>query len=235
MIRLRITWTYCVAFYCLGMLYISLHELTHHLAGFLICGDWGYKSFNYFSTACEGTRKSWYATLSGPLFTYGVMYVGALFVRNGASAYRRHLGFAMIFAQWPLQRMTSPALRMNDEYVAISELFGYSDQTYWSVLVFIWLICLPPLIVAYRAIENERRWLWFGFYLVLFPYLLIGPVFGGLEYLMVSRGVLDETILGVGMLFILNEIVTITLFVATRRFIDPDHSFSTRNTRVPAR
>ena len=54
-ITLRVTWKYCLAFYCIGMLYVSLHELAHHFAGYLICGEWGYKSFNYFSTACDTT------------------------------------------------------------------------------------------------------------------------------------------------------------------------------------
>ena len=102
MVRLRITWKYCIAFYCIIMLYASLHELIHHFSGYLICGDWGYKTFNYFATACEGTRKSWYATYTGPLFSFLMMYVGAYFLKNQESSYRRHLGFAMIFAQTPL-------------------------------------------------------------------------------------------------------------------------------------
>ena len=115
MVKLRITWTYCLAFYCVVMLYVSLHELVHHVAGFLICGDWGYKSFNYFKTACDDTDKTrLLATYAGPVFTYIVMWVGAWFLRPGQSTYRKHLGFALIFAQMPLQRMTSPLLRSGE-------------------------------------------------------------------------------------------------------------------------
>ena len=41
MVKLKITFRYCIAFYCLVTLYVSFHELTHHVAGYLICGDWG--------------------------------------------------------------------------------------------------------------------------------------------------------------------------------------------------
>jgi len=221
MIQLRMTWRYCLAFYCVGMLYISLHELVHHVSGYLICGDWGYKSFNYFETACEGTTKSWFATYAGPLFTFSAMWVGAWLLENGSSNYRRHLGFAMVFAQWPLQRMISPFFYMNDEYYAASRMFGQTSLVYWVVIVVVWGLCVPPLWRAYRAIGNERRLAWFLWYLVLFPYLLIGPFFGGLEYLMVNRGVLAQTYFGIGLLFILNEVVTILLYFRTKRFIEP--------------
>ena len=224
MITLKITWRYCLALYFMTMLYISLHELVHHFAGYLICGDWGYKTFNYFATACEGTAKSWYATYAGPLFTFAMMWVGAYFLLYANSNYKKHFGFAMIFAQWPLQRMTSPFFRMNDEFVATINLFGDTPFNYWAVIIVIWLICLPPLVVAYRAIANKRRLLWFLWYLCLFPYLLVGPVFGGLEYLLVQKQVLAGTFIGIAHLFIVNEIITIIGYALTKRYIEPEAS-----------
>lgn len=224
MITLKITWRYCLAFYCMVMLYASLHELVHHFAGYLICGDWGYKTFNYFETACEGTRKNYLATYAGPVFTFAMMYVGAHWLRTGKTNYHRHLGFATIMAQLPLQRMLMPFFRMNDEYYASAKLFGSTPAVYWIVGLLVTAICLPPLIFAFRAIDNKYRILWYLFYLVLFPYLLWGPVFGGLEYLMVQRGVLDQTIIGIGLLFIINEVVTIIGYVFTKRFIEPNRS-----------
>ncbi len=221
MVKLRVTWKYCVAFYCVIMLYVSLHELVHHFAGYAICGDWGYKTFNYFETACEDQLKSYYATYAGPLFSFLMMYVGAYLVRAGSSDYRRHLGFAMIFAQLPLQRMVMPLFRMNDEFHASVHLFGDTPLTFWGTASVVWLVAVPPLVVAYRGIENRWKTAWFLFYLVLFPYLLWGPVFGLLEFLMVNRGVLDGTLIGIGGLFIVNEVVTIAAYLLVRRWIDP--------------
>lgn len=222
MLTLKITFRYCLALYCITMLYSSLHELIHHFSGYLICGKWGYKSFNYFSTACEGDPKSWYATYTGPIFNYIMMYIGAAMLK-GDSNYKKHLGFALIFAQLPLQRMITPFFRMNDEFIATISLFGDTPLNYWLVIIVIWALCIPPLIKAYFAIQNRRRWLWFLFYLTLFPYLLWGPVFGVLEYLMVSKHVLDQQIIGIGLLFIINEIVTIIAYLLTKKYIDPDY------------
>jgi hypothetical protein len=222
-LNIKITWKYCLAFYCMTMLYVSLHELVHHFAGAAICGDWGYKTFNYFETACsEDSRIKYLATFAGPVFTYAVIWVGAWMLRKPqASQYTKQLGFALIFAQLPLQRMTSPIFRMNDEFYTSVQLWGDTSLVYWGVLVIIWLICLPPLWIAYRNIENRYKILWFLFYLVLFPYLIWGPVFGVLEFLLVSRGVLDGTIIGIANLFILNEIVTIIGYIYTKKYFDP--------------
>jgi hypothetical protein len=165
------------------MLWASLHELAHHFAGFVACGAWGYKSFNYFETACEGSFGSWMATFVGPLFSFAAMWVGWwLLSRDRSSELHRQLGFAMIFAQLPFQRITGPLLGQNDEFYAASHFFGRNSATMWVTLVVICAFCIPPLVGAWRAIENKRRTAWFLFYFMLFPYLLFGPVFFGLEY-----------------------------------------------------
>jgi len=221
MLKLKITWKYCLAFYCIIMLYSSLHELVHHLAGYFICGDWGIKTFNYFETACDKTQKSLIATYIGPLFTFTMMYVGAYFLSKNSSIFKRHLGFAMIFAQLPLQRMVSPFFKMNDEFYATSRLFGDTHLVYWVVIIIIWSICLPPLIKAYHSIVNKYKLIWFLFYLILFPYLLWGPIFGILEFLMVEKSFLSQPIIGIGLLFIINEIITIIAYFITKKYINP--------------
>ncbi len=206
------------------MLYASLHELIHHFAGYFICGDWGYKTFNYFETACETDRKSLLATYMGPLFSFTMMYVGAYFLIKKSSNFYKHLGFAMIFAQLPFQRMVSPFFKMNDEFYATSLLYGNTTFIYWVVIITIWIICIPPLIKAYLSIKNKYRMIWFLFYLVLFPYLLWGPIFGILEFIMVERNFLAQPIIGIGLLFIINEVITIIAYFLTKKYIDPNHN-----------
>ena len=202
------------------MLYSSLHELVHHFAGYLICGDWGYKSFNYFSTACEDDPKTYYATYAGPVFSFLIMYVGMYYL-GAKSDYRKHLGFALIFAQLPLQRMLMPIFRGNDEYYASYHLFGDSNAVWIITILVVWVICLPPLIRAYRAIGNRQRLLWFLLYLVLLPHILWGPFFALFEYMMVDKGILAQTVIGIGLLFIINEVFTIALYYLVRKWIDP--------------
>jgi len=221
MINLKITWKYLIAFYLIIMLYTSLHELVHHFAGFIICGDWGLKTFNSFETACEGERVSHIATYIGPLFTYIMMYVGMHFLRIESTQHRKQLGFAIIFAQMPFQRMTGPIFTMNDEYYATAQLYGNTSFNQWLVTLILFAICIPPLVKAYKSIGNKHRLLWFLFYFLLFPYLLWGPFFGGMEYLMVNKGFLDQPIIGIGLLFIINEIITVGGHLLTSKWINP--------------
>jgi hypothetical protein len=221
MVRLKITLKYCIALYCITMLYASLHELVHHFAGYLVCGDWGYKSFNSFETACEDDRITYLATYAGPVFTFIMMYVGMFMLRANKSVFQSHLGFALIFAQMPVQRMLGPIMGFNDELYATSRLFGSSTLNTWIVIIIVWAICVPPLIQAYKAIRNRRRLLWFLLFALLLPYLLFGPSFMLLEYLMLEKGVFDQTIIGIGLLFILNELVTIVLYLKTKKYLDP--------------
>lgn len=219
-IQLSLSWRYCVALYCVVMLYSSLHELVHHFAGYAACGAWGYKSFNYFSTACEGTVKSWMATFAGPAFSYAAMWAGWwLLARASSSAMQRQLGFAMIFAQLPLQRLTGPLFRNNDEYFAAWHLFGVSEATRWITFAVLCVCCIPPLVGAWRAIGNTRRAWWFLLYFTLLPYLLWGPVFGILEYLLTKRQVMDGRTIGIAHLFIVNEVVTIVAYLRTKRWL----------------
>lgn len=227
--KIKITWKYCLAFYCMIMLYASFHELIHHFAGYVICGDWGYKSFNYFKTACSETNNlRFLATFSGPILNFVAMGAGAyILMKAGTNNYRMQFGFALIFAQLPLQRMINPIFSMNDEFYAAASLWGNTPFVYWSVIIVIWAICIPPLVIAYRKIENRYRIWWFLFYLVLFPYLIWGPVFGGLEYLLVSHGVMNGTVIGIANLFILNEIVTIVGYLFFKKYFDTEVSDTT--------
>ena len=38
---------------------------------------------------------------------------------------------------------------------------------------------------------------------------------------MVTRGVLDQTFIGIGWLFIINEILTVALYLGVKKYIDP--------------
>jgi hypothetical protein len=211
------------------MLYASLHELVHHFAAFLVCGEFGYKSFNSFEAACESDAVYWFATLAGPLFSYIVMYVGAYFIIRGTTNFKKHLGFALIFAQLPMQRMTGPLLQQNDEWWTVWHVWGSSDFNWWITLIVIWLLCIPPMVVAYRAIKNKRKLLWFLLYFLLLPYILLAPLFLTLEYLMLEKNILSQTVIGIGLLFLINEIVTIIAYWFIKKYIDPFYSSNKTN------
>ncbi|WP_373064796.1 hypothetical protein [Gemmatimonas sp.] len=81
--KIPITWRYLLAFYCLSALMGVSHEMVHHAAGFAICGEWGYKTFNFFALTkgCQEAHPdtSWLATLAGPLlFNYVPLWIGCI-------------------------------------------------------------------------------------------------------------------------------------------------------------
>lgn len=221
MVTLKLTRKYCLALYCITMLYASLHELVHHFAGYVVCGSWGTKTFNSFSTTCEHLPKTYIATYAGPLFSFIIMYIGAYFLKNGTTDLKKHLGFALIFAQMPAQRMMGPIMGFNDELYATNKLFGNNQLNSWIVGIIIFAICIPPLLIAYRSIKNKYRSPWFLLYFLFLPYILFGPPFVLMEYLMVQKEVLDQTVIGIGLLFVINELFTIGLYFKVKKYINP--------------
>jgi hypothetical protein len=209
--KIPITWRYLLAFFCLGTLLGIGHEFAHHVAGFLICGDWGYKTFNSFELAdgCSERHASsaWLATLAGPvLFNYIPIWFGVARLRR-AEAGERLFGVSMIFAAVPLLRIVPNLWGANDESWITRELFGRSPIAFWSMNACIWIVTVPPLVFAWRAIENRRRLLVFALFLVIVPGF-VALFFGGvLEPLIVQRRLLPGALLGIPFLVWLAELL----------------------------
>src|SRR5437868_2783155 len=115
-IHLRISWKYVVGFLALLLLLASAHEFTHHFTGAAVCGAWGSKTFGTFTLAegCDANPLRFWATAAGPIFTFIAMWVGwFLLTRNDSR--RRWFGFALIFANVPINRMLVTLTGHNDE------------------------------------------------------------------------------------------------------------------------
>ncbi len=73
------TLKYLWPFLFLTILCGTSHEFSHHFSGAAICGCFGYKTFNSFEhcSGCEETNPYLIiATIIGPLFTFGLMWLG---------------------------------------------------------------------------------------------------------------------------------------------------------------
>ena len=206
-----LSWRYLLAFFCLGTLLGIGHEFAHHFAGYLICGEWGYKTFNSFDLAagCEARlpRVAWLATLAGPvLFNYVPMWIGFAKTRH-ADAGERLLGFSLILAAVPLLRVVPNLWGANDESWIVAQLFGRSPVAFWCMNAAIWLLVVPPLLAAWRVVQHRHRWLVFLLFLVVVPglvALLFGMV---LEPLIVKGLVLPGTLIGIPFLVWLAEAI----------------------------
>jgi hypothetical protein len=216
--QLRLTWRYILAFAALTILCGTSHEFVHHFAGAAICGGFGVKTFNSFELApgCDANPLSPWATAAGPLFTFALMWWG-LHLLGRADERRRHLGFALIFANFPVNRMAFALAGWNDEQWVARHALGPSRLAFWVAALLVWVACVPPLVAAYRAIGNRRRPLWFaGFFLL--PFAFVVAFAGGFleRYLLLDRRLLATPVLGVPSLIVLVEVLSLALYRGLR-------------------
>jgi hypothetical protein len=159
-LKLRITWKYLIAYFALTIILGELHEQVHITTGRIVCGGYGPRDFNAWKTAADCAAPAWafLATLTGPLFSYAVMWTGAYLLAKAKNANYRAIGFSLIFAPLPFARIFTAVMGGGDEKVVLRALLGdeFSAGTakiLASILVSV--LCLPPLYIAWRNIKNR--------------------------------------------------------------------------------
>jgi len=142
---------YIALFLLLAFLCYQAHQLTRHLVGAALCGGFGSMTFT-ITTTREPCLLPTLVTLSGPLLTYGLAWLGMLLLR---SAKYKLFAYALIFASFAHLRFIQTLTGRGDELILAQQWFGITSRPIVAVIVF--LIGLPPVIAAYRAIANGRR------------------------------------------------------------------------------
>lgn len=153
----------------------ELHELAHIWTGRLICGCWGTRDFNVWDLCPDCLQKrplSILATFAGPIFTFVMLWVGWYWTKYGKSPAYRSWGLVFILGNMQFGRMYMAATGSGDEVWASKHLLlnhGRSNASVITLVTFliISLICLPPLITAYTAIANRKKWLIFAGFLIV--------------------------------------------------------------------
>lgn len=161
--QIRISIRYIVAFLALTFVLHEAHEIVHTSIGRLICGCWGARDFNVWGL-CEGCNDAHplalVATFAGPVFSFIMLWLGALWLRPKYSDQRRLLGFALLFASMPFARIFTALMGGGDEIWGLSQLMNY-DIAYYLGLSLISGIIVYPLYKAFLFITNKGRVLWF--------------------------------------------------------------------------
>jgi len=221
-LKIKLSLPYVIAFLALTILCGTSHEFVHHFVGAAFCGCFGYKTFNSFElcSSCAGNRLAFIAaTWAGPLFTYGLMWLGVYRLSKPSTA-ARQLGFALIFANFPITRIGFALIGWNDEQYVTNKIFGHSPLGFWLTNLAIWILAIPPLLFAYRAIMNRHRVLWFIGFFVL-PFLFVF-VFAGMfleQWLLLDRKFLAMPIIGIPYLILLVEVLSIIVLAIFRHGI----------------
>jgi hypothetical protein len=152
---------FIVAFFLLLILCWGAHELTHHFVGRLVCGSFGYMTFNRLWTK-DCFPVELIAIAAGPLLSYSLMWLG-LFILLNSNKYVL-FGYALIFANGPGARLITSFIGGDESY------FG----TFGTLVAF--FLTLPPLIIAYKSIKNRRRLFIFIYFFLVLPSLVVIPI-----------------------------------------------------------
>jgi hypothetical protein len=111
--------------------------------------------------------------LSGPLLTYGLAWSGMLVLRSQKYAL---FAYALIFASFAHLRFIQTLTGRGDELVLAQQWSVAPSRSAVAAIVF--LIGLPPVIAAFRAIANRPRLLIFVCSWLLPIPVLFGLLFG---------------------------------------------------------
>nr|WP_299344419.1 hypothetical protein [Allomuricauda sp.] len=215
---------YFIAFSSLIVLMGISHEFAHHFSAALICGCFGHKTFNSFEicTGCQEATSLWILpTYIGPIFTFSMLWLGLYFLGNKKLT-TRNMGFALIMANFPINRILYALLGFNDEQYASKIIFGSDNKAaFWITNFVIWILVIPPLWDCYKKIKGNYKLLWFLGYFIL-PFVFVFW-FAGLfleNWLLLKKGFLAEEILGIPYLLLIVQVVCLVLFYRYKKYIE---------------
>ena len=215
--RIQLTLPYIIAFFALNLIMGELHEQAHINTGYFICGCYGPRDFNVWSTCeqCALPQWSFLATLAGPLFSYSMMWLGAWWIAKSTDARMKVFGFSLLFANLPFARIFTALMGGGDEKVVIQAIAGNINPFTTKIIaaLLVTLICLPPMIIAYRNLIARRRFLWIaGFAIVPLIYgMLYHHMF--LNWLLKKGIAADSKILGTPTLVLLHFLLMVLLLI----------------------
>lgn len=217
---------YWIAFLALCMVMGELHEQAHIQTGFGLCGCYGERDFNVWTTCSACSGNSYFATLAGPLFSYLVYWICVYCIRNASTVTGKWYALAVLFATLPFARIFTAVMGGGDEKVFIAAVTGGSLPVIavriLAILVVL-LFCLPPILIAAKQLPAKRKWL----YLVG---LNIGPLLFAMLWQwkvmnkVLAAGVLAQPYAGTALLIWIHLAVMLVLFYCFRRKLLPQQA-----------
>lgn len=220
--KLKLTLRFSIAFMMCTFVLHEAHELVHTSVGRLICGCWGLRDFNTWQL-CDGCGEqkpyAIMATFAGPLFTYIMLWIGALLTGKTKTAAQNAMGFSLLFANKPFARIFTAATGGGDEVSGLNFLLKNHMLAWIIGFTVVMLITIIPLYKAFNLIENKYRTGWFILFLVG-PMLIEWIVIFGFMNNLLKQGVLSNYwILGSPVLVTAWPMLTLIAFTITRKYI----------------
>lgn len=222
--NLKITWKYLVALFALTLILMEVHEQVHINTGALICGGYGERDFNSWATINNCAMPAWsvLATVTGPLFSYALVWFGVWLLVKAKSENWKAIGFSLIFANVPFARIFTAVTGGGDETTVLRNLFKgeWSAAAIKYIGLAIVLACaVPPLYVALKSMKNRFRWLYLIGFSVLPLFVLAGYSLVFLNSLLAQGYLSSVLFLGTPTLIIVHTLLMVVLLAFTRKWL----------------
>jgi hypothetical protein len=218
----RISWLFVLAFIALNMFLGELHEQAHITTGYFICGCYGLRDFSVWSTCdnCANGGWSFLATLAGPVYTYIMMWLGAIWFARSTKRVKKAMGFSILFANLPFARLFTALTGGGDEKVVLQHLTGSDHSSIFPkimAVLIVGLLAIPPIILVYRKLTNKMRgW-------IIAAFLVLPLIYGMLYHHMFLNYLLHEglgsgtAILGSPSIIIIHTLLMLLIVLLFRK------------------
>jgi hypothetical protein len=220
--HIKLSISYIISFLLLTIVMLELHETVHILVGRFICGCWGSRDFNVWQL-CDGCDKSqsisWVATLAGPLFSFSLMWLG-MFWLSSSSSKLKAIGFSLIFANIPFGRISEAMKGAGDEMVVTKHLLANHFSSTQMILIcstILLAIGLPPIIKAFRILNNKKSWLYIVGFLTLPLAFILVYILIGMNGLLDSGFLSGIGVMGTPLLITIHTLTAILLLFLCRK------------------
>lgn len=219
---LKLNAKFIIAFLTLTFVMHEAHEIVHTSIGRLICGCWGERDFNVWGLCGDCSEEKPYsiiATFAGPIFTFGMIWLGASWLGQNRTNKEKTLGFSLLFANMPFARILTAAFGGGDEVYGLNKILE-NHQLAWIIgLGLLLLISFYPLYKAYHFIENKYKIGWFLLFLLV-PVFIDLLVVLGLMNTLLQKGILSNYwILGSPVLVTVWTVSVLVIFLVARKGI----------------
>lgn len=219
--KLKLSFPYIITFLLLVIIMLELHEITHITVGRIICGCWGTRDFNVWRLcdSCDTNKLAWLATIAGPLFSFALMWAGWCLLKSSKTE-KKAVGFALVFANIPFGRITTVMMGGGDEMVVtrhfLQPLLGRTAMILICTTILL-LAGVPPVVRAYKTIDNKFRWLYIVAFLTLPLVLILLYVLTFLNRLLLMGVLSTPFIMGTPLLITLHTAVAVILLLTLRK------------------
>lgn len=158
--RLKFTPLYIIFFFALNMVMLELHEQAHLTVGYLICGCYGERNVNTWTTCadCRQPALGYLVSFAGPLFSCLMIWVGTHFFIRSSNRLHRSLAFALVFANMPFARVLTAIVGGGDEktgFIAMGLPIAISKIL---AIVLTLVACWLPVMLILRTMKEKRKW-----------------------------------------------------------------------------